>query len=148
MKMFMCLLSIIAFGSTSSMSQTKDAEPVVIINHSSPFPATMTKQEIRDIFVGKIKFKEGTRILPANNAHENLVEAFLESYLGIDSIDSIDYRILWIRKVFSSGGEAPKLFQSSNETIEYVAKYPGAISYVWPNDLAEKRKGIKKITIQ
>jgi len=94
----------------------------VIVNDSL---ATLTQEEIRDVFLGEKLFLGRVRVMPVDNS---TIEAlFLAKILQTD-IDK--YRARWTRKSFHEGLGAPPIKGSDAEVIAFVRATPGAIGYI------------------
>jgi ABC-type phosphate transport system substrate-binding protein len=91
--------------------------------------ASMTPDDLTRIFLGKkTLWESGTRIVPAMPEEESPAgETFLAGTLK-KSVSQ--FRAYWKRLLFSGGGTVPKVFRSSDQILDFVARQPGAIGIV------------------
>lgn len=90
---------------------------------------TMTTDDLTRIFLGKkTLWESGTRIVPAMPEEESAAgETFLAGTLK-KSVSQ--FRSYWKRLLFSGGGTVPKVFRTSDQLVDFVARQPGAIAVV------------------
>ena len=115
-----------------SVSSTAIAEDILVVGHiSSP---NMDKRQLQKIFLAKI------RDLP-NGVKAELVDlpegdetrdAF---YQHLVNRDDMQLKAYWSRLIFTGSGSPPKVMDSSQEVIDFVAENPGAIGYVNASDI-------------
>lgn len=95
---------------------------------SPGFPVdTLTRNEIKEIFLGKKKHIDGQSINFIIFKSEFSQRSFLRNYLS-KTIDQ--YNLFWKRQVFTGRGTPPKIFVSSDEVISYVKNSSNTISFV------------------
>ena len=83
------------------------------------------KSEIKDIFLGKIRFSDSKKIKPADNKKAN--KSFLDKVLNLNKTK---YLIHWEKKAFREGVLPPKKLNDDRSVIDYVSANKGAIGYV------------------
>jgi ABC-type phosphate transport system substrate-binding protein len=110
----------------------------IIVNETGPL-THISKAEVREIYLGEIRFVEGTRIIPINGPEGPLKESFLYAVIGQSSKD---YKLHWSKKVFQEGLSLPPVKVYPTETIEWVKQKPGAIGYV-PRELLNGQSGVR-----
>ena len=116
-------------------------EIAVIVNEKGPL-INISTMEIKDIYLGNIKFIQGTAIIPIHYKEGVVKDAFLSSVV---SMSSKQYRLYWTKKVFQEGGSMPAAQERSQLIALFVSKNIGAIGYVLQSGLADM-KGIKVVT--
>lgn len=91
--------------------------------------ATLSTDDLNRIFLGKkTLWESGTRIVPAMPEEESPAgETFLSGTLK-KSVSQ--FRAYWKRLLFSGGGTVPKVFRSSSQLVDFVARQPGAIAVI------------------
>lgn len=91
--------------------------------------ASLTTDDLNRIFLGKkTLWESGTRIVPAMPEEESTAG---EAFLSVTLKKSVSqFRAYWKRLLFSGGGTVPKVFRSSSQLIDFVARQPGAIAVV------------------
>lgn len=91
--------------------------------------ASLTTDDLNRIFLGKkTLWESGTRIVPAMPEEES---AAGEAFLTVTLKKSVSqFRAYWKRLLFSGGGTVPKVFRSSGQLVDFVARQPGAIAVV------------------
>jgi ABC-type phosphate transport system substrate-binding protein len=99
--------------------------------------------ELRDVFTGVTSnMKDGSRVIPATLKGGETQAEFLKVYVGKNDTA---FRATWRSLLFSGEAGMPKLLDSDDEMVEYVARTPGAIGYV---SESTKTPGVKVLTIQ
>ena len=90
---------------------------------------SITADDLTRIFLGKkTLWDSGTRIIPAMPEEESPAgELFLTGTLK-KSVSQ--FRAYWKRLLFSGGGTVPKVFKSSGQLLDFVARQPGAIAVI------------------
>lgn len=116
-------------------------EIAVIVNEQGPL-TQITETEIREIYLGNMKFAGGAALMPIHYKEGPVKDKFLSSVIGMDSKK---YRLYWTKKVFQEGGSLPASQNSPQLIMLLVRKNAGAIGYIPASELDEV-KGIKVIT--
>jgi ABC-type phosphate transport system substrate-binding protein len=101
---------------------------VVVIANSSVAAASVSKNELRDIFTGaSSSLKGGAQVTPVLLKQGAVNDDFLDLYVG--KSDSA-FRASWRSVLFSGQGVMPKTLESDMAVVEYVAHTVGAIGYI------------------
>lgn len=118
------------------------AEDIAIIVNSDLNVSTLTADEAREVYRGKIQFLGGKRLRPIDQSEsQEIRKAFLTEVLRLSKSD---YTKHWMHLVFLEGTNAPVLRDNSAAVIQAVRDSEGAIGYVWASEAANA-KGIKTI---
>jgi ABC-type phosphate transport system substrate-binding protein len=115
-------------------------EIVVIVNEQGPL-IQISEAEIREIYIGNIKFMGRAAVTPIHYSEGHVKDAFLAS---IVKMNSREYRLYWTKKVFQEGGSVPSTLSSFPSILSFVKNTPGAIGYAPASELTGI-KGIKAI---
>jgi ABC-type phosphate transport system substrate-binding protein len=111
---------------------------VVIIANPSVSINSISKDELKEIFTGKlVTWNNGQAIKPALLTKGEAHEEFIQDYVGKTTNQFTTY---WRKMIFTGQGIQPLTFNTPGEVIEYVAKTPGAIGYVSPSDTPNETK--------
>lgn len=115
---------------------------IIIIIHPSSPRETITKQEIRNIFLGeKYNWEDGSRIKIADNLDKHTAELFYAQFVGKE----ISYvKKNWIRKMLHGSMIPPESFGSNQELIDFVAAQKKAIGFVSEENVPT---GVKELRI-
>jgi ABC-type phosphate transport system substrate-binding protein len=115
-------------GPLLAQAQGLDRTLRVVVSKDNKL-ASLSADDLTRIFLGKKTLWEiGTRIVPAMPEEESAAgEAFLSGTLK-KSVSQ--FRAYWKRLLFSGGGAVPKVFRSSEQLLDFVARQPGAIGVV------------------
>ena len=106
------------------LTQLAYAGDVFVISNSG-LGATISADDVKDIFLGEKQFIASTKLdIIDNSAVQN---DFLSKFLHIDAVK---YHAIWTKKSFRDGLIPPAVKSGDAEVIEYVKKTPGAIGYV------------------
>lgn len=98
----------------------------VIVNESGPLTG-VTDNEIKEIYLGNMRFAGGVPLSPMNYSEGAVKDAFLNSIIGMKSRE---YRLYWTKKVFQEGVQVPPAIDGFQAVITNVRKNVGAIGYV------------------
>lgn len=109
-------------------AQGVDRSLRVIVSKENKITSLST-DDLNRIFLGKkTLWESGTRIVPAMPEEESPAgEIFLAGTLK-KSVSQ--FRAYWKRLLFSGGGAVPKVFRSSSQLVDFVARQPGAIAVI------------------
>lgn len=119
----------IALGAPGSvLAQGVDRSLRVVVSKENKV-TTLTSDDLNRIFLGKkTLWDSGTRIVPAMPEEESPAgEIFLSGTL---KKSVAQFRSYWKRLLFSGGGTVPKVFRTSGQIMDFVARQPGAIAVV------------------
>jgi len=107
---------------------TATAEPVVIVAAGQPL-ASLSADQVSDLFMGKISYRGGnTHLTPVDQAENSAVrDEFYRKLTGKDAAQITAYRA---RMLFTGRGEPP-LESGDNAAVKrMVAAHPGLIGYI------------------
>jgi ABC-type phosphate transport system substrate-binding protein len=114
-----------------------------VIANSSVKASVISTAELRDVFIGvTANLRDGSRAIPVTLKSGETHDDFLKEFVGKSDAA---FRATWRSLVFSGEATMPKLLNSDEEMVEYVAKTPGAIGYVSKN---AKTAGVKVLTVR
>ncbi|MBU0996051.1 MAG: hypothetical protein KJ737_26445 [Proteobacteria bacterium] len=117
-----------------------DENEVIIIGNPDIFESTLTKKEIRDIFLEKKrKWTDGKEIVLTVMYHSTIHETFMIRYINKTPAQFLNF---CKHLVFVGQGRFPKAFSSEEEMMDYIEKTSGAIGY-----LSQKPPEGKKLKI-
>jgi len=115
---------------------------VIVSNHV--FPASkLTREEVRDIYLGRRMIEQYLRIRPIDQSDQAIRTAFLQAIVGLSKPAYIDH---WNRLLFQQGGLPPLLKDSPDELVSELLKLDGSIGYLWEED-AEGRRDLKVLLV-
>ena len=118
----------LALFSPLAQAQGVDRSLRVIVSKENKV-ASLSTDDLNRIFLGKkTLWESGTRIVPAMPEEESPAgETFLAGTLK-KSVSQ--FRAYWKRLLFSGGGTVPKVFRSSSQLVDFVARQPGEIAVI------------------
>jgi len=121
---------------------TRPGMAQVVIANAGVKESAVTTAELRDVFTGAAStLKDGSRAVPVTLKTGGTHDAFLKEYLGKNDAA---FRATWRSLVFSGAAIMPKLLNSDEEMVDYVARTSGAIGYV---SASAKTGGVKVLTV-
>ena len=129
-----CLVATLVF----LVCQGASAGDIVIISNSE---ATVSADEVGDVYIGEKQFAGSTRLIPVDNA--SLQESFLANFL---QMDTVRYNHIWTKKLFRDGLSQPAIKSGDVEVIAFVKRTPGAIGYI--SSVPPGVKVIRKMSVQ
>lgn len=102
------------------------ADIVVVVGKTSPI-ASLSKKELREIYLKKQQFSNGVKLVPINlPASSHTRNSFDRATLRMDETELGEY---WNEKHYS--GVNPPMVQNSQEAVKaMVKKVPSAIGYI------------------
>jgi ABC-type phosphate transport system substrate-binding protein len=99
--------------------------------------------ELREVFTGATaSLKDGSRVIPVTLKGGEAHAEFLKVYVGKSDAA---FRATWRTLLFSGEAGMPKLVNSDDEMVDYIARTPGAIGYV---SESTKTSGVKVLIVQ
>lgn len=113
----------------SSASPT-DASPKrqLVVVAGKEFPAQqLSREEIRNIYLGKKRFINGVRIRPLDYKRNEVRDRFLRSVVGMTSQE---FKFHWLAKLFQDGVTPPEAVEDQH-VIQRVKEGGGFLGYVW-----------------
>lgn len=109
-------------------AQAVDASLRIVVNKDNKLAALST-DDLQRIFLGKkTLWESGTRIVPAMPEEESAAGGVFLSGTMQKSVSQ--FRTYWKRLLFSGGGTVPKVFRTSGQILDFVARQPGGIGVV------------------
>ena len=101
---------------------------VMIITHPDVKETSLTKRDIKEIFLGKKgQWQDISQIRPVLMDEAEVLKEFLQTYIKKTSNQYTNY---WKKMLFTGKGNPPIRFTSSAEVVAYVSKTAGAIGFV------------------
>ncbi len=102
-------------------------EVIFITNMNNP-DSTLTKKEIRDIFMGdKSAWSDGSKIYFSIIRKGATHNQFLKTYINMSPKNFVRY---WKRQILTGKATKLKLANTEDEIVKYVSKNNGGIGYV------------------
>ncbi|MEQ1838554.1 MAG: hypothetical protein ABL858_09530 [Candidatus Nitrotoga sp.] len=126
----LCLTIIFGLSTTTPAL----AEGFFIISNPN---IVLTRENIREIFLGEKQFADSVKITPVDNSAAQGV--FLSNFV---KIDSAKYNTTWAKKGFRDGLSQPIVKSGDAEVIHFVKSTSGAVGYVTtqPRDVSVIKK--------
>ena len=114
---------------------------VIINEQSSIFTAgeNIGLKEIKDIYLGKIRYRNGSLVKAVSHKDKEILRAFLKKACGMD-IDA--YLLHWVKFELATGTNAPPVMDNSGEIIRYIKDEKAGIGFAWESQ-AKGVQGIK-----
>ena len=103
----------------------------------------LNKRTVRKMFLGKKQqWDDGKRVVVTAQRRGEAQREFLRLVLGMSRMQ---FRIYWLKRVFTGQGLMPKWFDGEAEQAAYVEKRRGGIGYAGDPEILEKSKPIMVI---
>lgn len=118
-------LAIIAASQLLFSVAHADTKIVVIGN---PAVANLTKEQVSDLFLGKIKIYKPVDL-------PNTAPAKAEFYQKVSGHDLSQVKATWSRLLFTGQGQPPKELPDADAVKKAVAADPKAVGYIAKSDL-------------
>ncbi|MBF0451090.1 MAG: substrate-binding domain-containing protein [Candidatus Magnetomorum sp.] len=105
---------------------------------------SISANDIRNIFLGKkTQWNDHQRIRFVLFTEQQTYRSFLSKYIGKTLYQ---YRNYWRKKVFTGTGMMPVMFKNCKQSIDYVKRTKGAISFIPPSENISE--AVKEIVVQ
>ncbi|HZX35885.1 MAG TPA: hypothetical protein VFF54_05280 [Thermodesulfobacteriota bacterium] len=138
--MFVRALIILLLFVSASGGPAHAGDFVIIVNPDGPLK-NADAGDIKEIYLGEKRFADSVKLVPINHVEGQMKNAFLKNVVGMDSKE---YRLYWIKKVFQEGIPIPPSIGNVSAIINMVKIEKGAVAYV-PEGVADgKQVGIIK----
>jgi ABC-type phosphate transport system substrate-binding protein len=119
-KLFLILILL----STTSTAYSE----MMIISHKSVPNRVFSRQEIKDIFMGKkLYWDDKSKIAVATMADDSSNSAFLQAYL---EQNPKQYNGYWEKRIFTGDKDVPKRVKTAKSMIDYIASTRGAVGFI------------------
>ena len=132
MKKFIAMLAISQLWVAVAYA---DPQIVVIVN---PAAANLTKEQVSDLFLGKIKIYK-----PIDLPNSAAIKA--EFYEKVAGHDLSQVKATWSRLLFTGQGQPPKELPDSAAVKKAVAADPKAVGYIAKSDVDSSVKVILEV---
>lgn len=116
-----------------AMAQERETPQFVVVGHTS-VPETLPRNEIKQIFLGRMTSKAGNSIGFVIFKEDTVYAAFLKAYVSKTITQYTNY---WKKQVFTGKDRMPRMFESTTAVLEYVASHEGIISFLSPDDIID-----------
>lgn len=124
-----------------SSTYVSAAEVSIIVNIQNESILSLSKADIKAIYLGKTHFWGKEEILPVLMSEgDPLTKAFLSNIL---EMDINKFKIYWLKKLFAEGVAVPPMLNSVDEIINHVKTKKGGIGFT-PKELG-RDKGVKTV---
>lgn len=135
-------LKVILLSAIFTLASNTYSEVAVIINASNSAP--ISKEEIANIYLGKIKFfPNGDAVVPLDHAEgSDIRKQFLDEVVGKKEGQMKSY---WSRLIFTGQGVPPQVLSNDADIVTEVSKNPAGIGYVNSSSVNDKVKVIHTI---
>ncbi len=137
MRYLLTLLFLFIFSSGASA-----AGFIVVVNSDGPL-SNASASDIRAIYLGDKRFGGKVKFNPVNFTEGELKDAFLGSVVDMNSKE---YKLHWIKKVFQEGLTLPKTMGDAKSVLEFVKGEKGALAYL-PESYGRRLKGVKEVVV-
>lgn len=118
------------------------AEVLVVTGADNP-PVTLSKDQISNIFLGKItSLPDGNRVTPIDQPESNPLRN--EFYMKVANKSAAQAKALWAKLYFTGRGEPPHEAKNDDDIKKIVNATHGAIGYI---DKAAVDKSVKVLLI-
>lgn len=138
------LILLLAVSVSLFWTARAGAEDIAIIVNANLDINSISADEAREVYRGKIQFLGGKRLKPIDQSEsQEIRKTFLTEVLRLSKSD---YTKRWMHLVFLEGTNAPVLRDDSAGVIQAVREAEGGIGYVWASEAAHA-KGVKTVLI-
>ncbi len=114
---------------------------VVVVANPSISADSISKAELRDVFLGTSTSVHGSRVKPVLLKEGPTHTDFVTNYVGRAPVAFI---MVWRSLVLSGQATMPKTLDSDAAVVDYVSHTPGAIGYV---SKSAARDSVKVLTV-
>jgi ABC-type phosphate transport system substrate-binding protein len=111
------------------------ASGLTLVAHPSVTLDSVTKVQLKRIFLGKIK-KIGSQSFKPVNC-KAFQKTFFKEFLGKSQSK---YKKYWLKKTFADGAKSPEVKSGLAELMAYISSTPGAIGYAPADQVSEVKR--------
>lgn len=141
-KIFLFVMGMTLFFNVSAFAENI----AIIVNSESPVfevKASAGLNDVKDIYLGKVKYWKGAAIKPVNIKEKEVINKFLEKICGMHLSE---YQNYWVKAALETGLDAPKVLETAKEIISFVQREKTAVGYVLESQ-AKDISGIKILLV-
>ncbi len=137
------LIATLALGAI--VCRISAADMVVVVHPSNPI-TTLSKDEVRQIFLGRMRLYPATQknIDPVDQ--DASLPSFDRFYRLVANLTPTTLQRLRAMYLFSGKGMLPKMLPSEHEVIQFIAEHPDAIGYIQQSSVDKRVKPVFSIT--
>jgi len=140
-KQIKTLVTVFIVGIFFLFPRMGDADDIVIITNKSVSTDTLKKEDIKNIFIGKMtRWDDNKKIkfvtLQRSRVHKGFLKKFVKR-------TPEQYSRHWKKQIFTGKGNKPRSFKTQERLINYVAGTKGAIGYISPEVITDNVKLLK-----
>jgi len=122
------LLSSVIFWSTALFSGRSVAETIAVVVNPKSNIASLSEEEVRKIFLGKLLFYHNKRLFPVDQEDKSLLyQDFCQKVLRKNPSEIKAY---WSVKIFTGRGTPPKPVGIDADVKQWVNKNDDSIGYI------------------
>ena len=120
-------LVLLLFMSAVLVSRGLGGEESVVVANESVFGGTLTKKDVKDLFLGRKSKLAGARVEIVILEEGVVHDGFVKEMMGKSPYQ---YTSHWKRLVLTGKGQMPRAFASEGDLLWYVSRTQGAVGYV------------------
>lgn len=115
----------------------------VIVN-SSVDVTSVDKDKLKQIYLGNtLNWGTGSKIMTSRLSEKDCsVEIFVKEIMEVSIFEYISF---WRKKLFSGRAIPPRVFETTNEVIQFVSSQTHSIGIISKQELQDLPKNVKKI---
>lgn len=133
----------LVFVALLTISNSVHAEVLVVTGADSP-TITLSKNQISDIFLGKItSLPDGNSVTPVDQPESNPLRD--EFYLKVANKSAAQAKALWAKLYFTGRGEPPHEARDNDDIKKIVNSTRGAIGYIDQSAVDKSVKVLLKV---
>jgi ABC-type phosphate transport system substrate-binding protein len=109
-------------------SARASAEVVVVVSANSPV-STLSKNQVADIFLGKLtSLPDGRQIVPIDQSENSAARE--EFYFKFADKSPAQIKAFWSKIIFTGRGQPPPEVLNGIEVKKFIARHPDVIGYI------------------
>jgi ABC-type phosphate transport system substrate-binding protein len=117
---------------------------IVIICHPKSPIKTISKDELKKIFTGRIKSINGHRISPILFENNQVEDLFLKNFINMSSSQ---YKRHWAKMVFTGKAKKPKAYNNEKELISAIESNIYHITFLNKESFSKYDERVSQIVI-
>lgn len=134
------LPAVLGLMLSACLATTAWAADVVLIANSSIGASSLSKGDVKSIFLAKKKSVDGVNVKLATLKDDDISRQFFKAYVGKTPSQFSSY---YKKLVFTGKGKPPKAMSSEADMIAYVARTIGAMGFVSAGAVTDAVKSIQ-----
>jgi len=133
-----CFLAIVAAAAPEDEGEKK-VRTIAVITHPESEIQSLSRSELARMFKkAQTEWADGTRCIPIDQLAGSEIRADFSRLVLREGLD--DIKRFWMQQTMTGSARPPIALENSDTIKKYVAKLPGAVAYVYLDEVDENTR--------